>query len=77
MGDGLTSCLIANDKLALIRHLFCADVVDLQPMGDEMTRRICPIGVQKVDRMFLKNFDNSTIIQLYYLDSRYKNRWTS
>nr|DAP01166.1 MAG TPA: hypothetical protein [Caudoviricetes sp.] len=49
MGDGLTSHSIANNKLALIRHLFRANVVDLQPMGDEMTRWIYPIGVQKVD----------------------------
>nr|DAU31499.1 MAG TPA: hypothetical protein [Caudoviricetes sp.] len=49
MGDRLTSHSIANNKLTLIRNLFCANVVDLQPMGDGMTRRICPIGVQKVD----------------------------
>lgn len=49
MGDGLTRCLIANNKLTPIRHLFRANVVDLQPMGDGMTRQICPIGVQKVD----------------------------
>lgn len=49
MGDGLTSCLIANNKLAIIRCLFSAKVVDLQPMGDGLTRWICPIGVQKVD----------------------------
>ena len=45
----MTSHSIANNKLTLIRNLFCANVVDLQPMGDGMTRRICPIGVQKVD----------------------------
>lgn len=49
MGDGLTSYSIANNKLTLIRNLFRANVADLQPMGDVLTRRICPIGVQKVD----------------------------
>ena len=49
MGDELTSCLITNNKLTTIRHLFRANVVDLKPMGDGLTRRICPIGVQKVD----------------------------
>lgn len=49
MGDGLTGCSIANNKLSLNRYLFRANVVDLQSMGDGMTRRICPIGVQKVD----------------------------
>lgn len=49
MGDRLTSQPIANDKLTLISYLFRANAVDLQPMGDGMTRRICPIGVQKVD----------------------------
>nr|DAV47179.1 MAG TPA: hypothetical protein [Caudoviricetes sp.] len=49
MGDGLTSHSIANNKLTLIRHLFRANVVDLQFMGDRLTRQICPIGVQKVD----------------------------
>ena len=77
MGDGLTSCLIANNKLTLIRHLFRANVVDLQTMGDGMTKWICLIGVQKVDKMFCKNNDNSTINHLYYSDSRYKNHWTS
>lgn len=45
----MTRHSIANNKLAIIRYLFRANVVDLQPMGDGMTRRICPIGVQKVD----------------------------
>jgi hypothetical protein len=49
MGDGLTSRSIENNKLTIIRYLFRANVVDLQPMGDGMTKRICPIGVQKVD----------------------------
>ena len=49
MGDGLTIRLIANNKLTTIRYLFRTNVVDLQPMGDGLTRRICPIGVQKVD----------------------------
>ena len=49
MGDRLTSHSIENNKLTIIRNLFRANVVDLQPMGDGMTRRICPIGVQKVD----------------------------
>lgn len=40
---------ITNNKLTLIRHLFRANVVDLQPMGDGLTRQICQIGVQKVD----------------------------
>lgn len=49
MGDGLTSHSITNSILTLIRYLFRTNVVDLQPMGDEMTRQFCPIGVQKVD----------------------------
>ena len=49
MGDGLTNRLNASYILSLIRYLFRANVVDLQPMGDGLTRRICPIGVQKVD----------------------------
>lgn len=49
MGDRLTSRPIADNRLAIIRYLFRANVVDLQHMGDGMTRRICPIGVQKVD----------------------------
>lgn len=49
MGDGLTSRLNASYILSLLRYLFGANVVDLQTMGDGMTRRICPIGVQKVD----------------------------
>ena len=48
-GDGLTNHSIANNKLTLARCLFRTNAVDLQPMGDGMTRRICPIGVQKVD----------------------------
>lgn len=50
MGDGLTSRLNASYILSLLRYLFGANVVDLQPMGDELTRWICPIGVQKVDK---------------------------
>ena len=46
----MTNHSITNNKLTLIRYLFRANVVDLQPMGDEMTRRIFPIGVQKVDK---------------------------
>lgn len=49
MGDGLTNHSIASNRLTIIRYLFRANVVDLQSMGDGMTRRICPIGVQKVD----------------------------
>ena len=49
MGDGLTSRLNASYILSILRYLFRANVVDLQPMGDGLTRRICPIGVQKVD----------------------------
>lgn len=49
MGDGLTSRLNASYILSLLRYLFRANVVDLQPMGDGLTRQICPIGVQKVD----------------------------
>ena len=49
MGDGLTSRLNASYILSLLRHLFRANAVDLQTMGDGMTRRICQIGVQKVD----------------------------
>lgn len=45
----MTSHSIENNKLTIISNLFRANVVDLQPMGDGMTRRICPIGVQKVD----------------------------
>lgn len=49
MGDGLTSRLITGSRLTIIRYLFRANVVDLQLMGDGMTRQICPIGVQKVN----------------------------
>lgn len=49
MGDGLTSYSIANNRFTITRYLFRANAVDLQPMGDGMARRICPIGVQKVD----------------------------
>lgn len=49
MGDGLTSRLNASYILSLLRYLFRTNVVDLQPMGDGLTRQICPIGVQKVD----------------------------
>ena len=49
MGDRLESRLIIGNRLTIIRYLFSANVVDLQPMGDGLTRRICPIGVQKVD----------------------------
>nr|DAZ42680.1 MAG TPA: hypothetical protein [Caudoviricetes sp.] len=49
MGDGLTSCLIETNRLTMTRNLFRANVVDLQPMGDGLTRQICAIGVQKVD----------------------------
>jgi hypothetical protein len=51
MGDRLTNYSSTNSRLAVIRYLFSANVVDLQPMGDEMTRRIFPIGVQKVDEL--------------------------
>lgn len=49
MGDGLTSCLIVNYILTILRYLFRANIVGSQPMGDEMTRQIFPIGIQKVD----------------------------
>lgn len=49
MGDGLTNHSITSNRLTIIRYLFRANVVDLQPMGDGLTRQICPIGVQKVD----------------------------
>ena len=49
MGDGLTSRLNASYILSLLRYLFRSNVIDLQPMGDGLTRRICPIDVQKVD----------------------------
>nr|DAQ60311.1 MAG TPA: hypothetical protein [Caudoviricetes sp.] len=38
MGDGLTSCLIASYIFTIIRYLFRANVVDLQFMGDGLTR---------------------------------------
>ena len=49
MGDRLTSRPIAGNRLTITRYLFRSNVVDLQPMGDGMTRWIFPIGVQKVD----------------------------
>ena len=49
MGDRLTSRPITGNKLTITRYLFRANVVDLQPMGDRLTRQICPMGVQKVD----------------------------
>ena len=49
MGDRLTSRPITGDRLTITRYLFRVNVVDLQPMGDGLTRQICPIGVQKVD----------------------------
>lgn len=49
MGDRLTGQPITGNGLTIIRYLFRANVVDLQPMGDGLTRQICPIGVQKVD----------------------------
>ena len=49
MVDGLTSHPITDNRLTIIRYLFRANIVALQPMGDGLTRRICPIGVQKVD----------------------------
>nr|DAX23090.1 MAG TPA: hypothetical protein [Caudoviricetes sp.] len=49
MGDGLTSRPIANGRMTIIRYLFRENAVDLQPMGDGLTRQICQIGVQKVD----------------------------
>nr|DAM26330.1 MAG TPA: hypothetical protein [Caudoviricetes sp.] len=49
MGDRLTSRPTTGNRLTITRYLFRSNVVDLQPMGDGMTRRICPIGVQKVD----------------------------
>lgn len=45
----MTNYSNTNSRLTIIRYLFRANVVDLQPMGDGMTRRIYPIGVQKVD----------------------------
>ena len=49
MGDVLTSRPITDSRLTIIRYLFRANVVDLQPMGDRLTRWIRQIGVQKVD----------------------------
>ena len=49
MGDGLTNRPITGNRLTIIRYLFRANVVDLQSMGDGLTRQICAIGVQKVD----------------------------
>lgn len=49
MGDGLTSRPITDNKLTTTRYLFRENAVDLQTMGDGMTRQICPIGAQKVD----------------------------
>lgn len=49
MGDRLTSRTTTGNGLTIIRYLLRANVVDLQLMGDGLTRRICPIGVQKVD----------------------------
>ena len=49
MGDRLTSRPTTGNRLTITRYLFRSNVVDLQPMGDGKTRRICPIGVQKVD----------------------------
>lgn len=40
---------IIGNRLTIIRYLFSANAVDLQPMGDGLTKRICQIGVQKVD----------------------------
>lgn len=45
----MTSQPITGNRLTVIRYLFRTNVVDLQPMGDGLTRQICPIGVQKVD----------------------------
>ena len=77
MGDGLTSHPITDNRLTIIRYLYRSNPADFWSMGDKKTRQICLIGVQEVDKMFLKIRDNSTISQLYYLDSLYKNRWTS
>lgn len=49
MGDGLTSHSITNDRLTIIRYLLRAKPADFWSMGDGLTRRIRPIGVQKVD----------------------------
>lgn len=45
----MTSRPITDSRLTIIRYLFRANVVDLQPMGDRLTRWIRQIGVQKVD----------------------------
>lgn len=50
MGDRLTNYSNTNSRLTIIHYLFSANTVDLQPMGDGLTRWICPIGVQKVDK---------------------------
>ena len=50
MGDKLTSRPITGNRLTITRYLFRANVVNLQPMGDGLTRRIFQIGVQKVDK---------------------------
>ena len=49
MGDELTSCLVERCKTTLTRYLPARNSTVYKPMGDKMTRRICPIGVQKVD----------------------------
>lgn len=45
----MTSRPITGNRLTIIRYLSRANAVDLQPIGDGLTRQICPIGVQKVD----------------------------
>lgn len=45
----MTSRPITDNKLTTTRYLFRENAVDLQTMGDGMTRQICPIGAQKVD----------------------------
>ena len=45
----MTNYSSTNGRLTIISYLFRANVVDLQPMGDGLTRQICPIGAQKVD----------------------------
>lgn len=45
----MTSRPITDNKLTTTRYLFRENAVDLQTMGDGMTRQIFPIGAQKVD----------------------------
>lgn len=47
----MTSYPVERCKTALTRYLLARNSIVYKPMGDGMTRRICPIGVQKVDEL--------------------------